>query len=110
MDLDPFYRRSALRIVFAGLGIVSGMFIKFGDLARSIHFRVVFAIKLGTLVLVDGCVTVHTNVQRRHRCMFAVPGIAMTVKTADLVDTRVYFMRIEDRLFRLIILRTSPDQ
>src|SRR5260221_11282410 len=48
--------------------------------------------------------TVHTHIQRRHSSVFGVQRIAVAIQTADLVDPGVYFMRVEDRLLRLVTL------
>src|SRR5579875_1165575 len=48
--------------------------------------------------------TVHTHVERRNGGVLALPGIAMTVQAIDLVDARMHFMRIIDRLLRLVSL------
>src|ERR1700761_2665840 len=53
--------------------------------------------------------TIHTNIQRRNGCMPAVHRIAMTVKTAYLVDSGMYLMRIKDRLLGLIILLAAQS-
>jgi len=51
--------------------------------------------------------TVHTHIQRGNRGMPADQRIAVTIQTADLVDAGMYFMRVEDGLFRLIALLTA---
>src|SRR5580698_1744558 len=51
--------------------------------------------------------TVHTYIQRGDGSMPADQCIAMAIQTADLVDTGMYFMRVEDRLLWLIALLTA---
>src|SRR5688572_4051791 len=52
---------------------------------------------------------IHTYVHRRDRCCFTFPGGPMAEEATDLVDACMYFMRIIDRLYRLIPFLSSES-
>ena len=93
VDLYPFYRLSVSCVVAAGFGIVAGVGVQFVDLGGSVDFAAVFAVQLGTVgVVVDRCMTVHTNVQRRYGSVFGIQCVAVAIQTAHLVDPGVYLV------------------
>lgn len=109
VDFYPFDRFAGL-CIFLALGIVAGIAIEFLNFLCTIDFGSVFAKQFGSGIGIDRGMTVHTHVQGRDRSMLALPGIAVAVQTADLVGAGVYFMGVEDRLFRLISFgATEPD-
>ncbi|MNL62423.1 hypothetical protein D3C87_1864450 [compost metagenome] len=63
--------------------------------------------QLLTSVLTDLLVTVHTYVSRRNHCLTAIVNTCVTVLTVDLINTGVYFVRIEDWLLRHVVLLTT---
>src|SRR5436190_7443791 len=72
------------------------------DLHGAVYFISLFVVQLRAFrIFLDVFMAIHTNIHRRYGSRFTFPGIAMAVKTADLVDTGMHFMRIEDWLFRL---------
>ena len=92
VNLYPFDRLGIFGMVGARLGIITDITVQFLDLSRSIHFTAILAIKLGAggPIFIDGGVTVHTHIQWRHSRMPADQRVAVTIQTADLVDTRMH--------------------
>ena len=79
--------------------------IDFLDLCSTIYFSTIFAVKFLAVgaVLIDGHVTVHTNIHRRHVCMSSFKSTVVAIQTAYLVYTCVYFVRVEYRLLWLVV-------
>ena len=53
--------------------------------------------------------TVHTHIHGRNARLFAVLCTAVAVQAVDLVGAGVYFMRVEDGLFGLVILLAAQS-
>ncbi len=109
VDLNPLDRcrldfTGGVAFVFFFNRIPAGVSIQLVDFFGTVYFFTFIGNQFfSTGVFVDLFVTVHTNVSRRDHSLAALLCTCVTIKTVDLVDTGVYFVGVEYRLFRHIV-------
>ena len=103
MNADPFDGLARLTVFFC-LGIPACCGVNFLNFGSAVYFGSVFFYQFRTLaIFIDGHVTVHTNIHRRHVGVTTFKGAAMAIQTANLVSAGMYFMGIEYGLLRLVV-------
>src|ERR1051326_3592744 len=112
MNLYPLNLFRHRRIPFCSIRrIKAGILVQLLYFHRAVDLVARFVIQLGTFfITLDSLMTIHTHVHRWNGSVPALPGVPMTVQTTDLVDTRVYAVRIIDGLPGFVrFLTTQAD-